>query len=132
MPVVVTKTKEREGSMTASWAEAGALHRPLTHGSLVEDVRGTTTDSEVAAISRGFAPTRRKHKLRSVNKNGRGAVEYKHQAWAFFGIGSFNKEVAKLAAEGWEPINGAHGGTTIHAFMRRRLAKPANAAAAIL
>ncbi|WNJ93025.1 hypothetical protein [Bosea sp. 685] len=51
-------------------------------------------------------------------------MKYEYQAWAFFGIKAFNSEVSKLAAEGWELINGAHGGTAIYAFMRRQIAEP--------
>ena len=52
-------------------------------------------------------------------------MTFEYKAFAFFGIGSFNTEVAKLASEGWELINGAHGGTAIYAFMRRPIEKTA-------
>ncbi len=50
--------------------------------------------------------------------------EYEYQAFAFLGIKQWNIEVAKLAAQGWELVNGEMAGLASYAYMRRRL-KPA-------
>lgn len=49
--------------------------------------------------------------------------EWEYCAVAVLGVIAFNEEVNKLAAVGWELVNGTMAGTANYAYMRRRISR---------